>query len=153
MGTYSKYILCDRYPASLLVSRSDLQKIHVTWSLSTVVMSPRTQKTELPLLLRDLATDCLPRICLRGNLFNNTLPNNGCTCSNIKTTDTWNRLNNFITFWKRNSFSYIDSLKYYSVYSYCYVTATRWADIPRPFLGSGSVNTFPFLGSRFLTIP
>jgi hypothetical protein len=27
------------------------------------------QKTPLPLLLRNLAMDCLPRICLRGNLF------------------------------------------------------------------------------------
>jgi hypothetical protein len=25
-----------------------------------------------------------------------------------------------------------------------------WADIPRTFLGNGSVNTFPLLGSRFL---
>jgi hypothetical protein len=28
--------------------------------------------------------------------------------------------------------------------------ATRWVDIPDPFLGSGSVNTFPLPGSRFL---
>jgi hypothetical protein len=26
----------------------------------------------------------------------------------------------------------------------------RWADIPDPFLGNGSVNIFPLLGSRFL---
>jgi hypothetical protein len=37
-----------------------------------------TQETQPHLLLRNLATDCLPRICLRGNLFTNTLPNNGC---------------------------------------------------------------------------
>jgi hypothetical protein len=37
----------------------------------------------IPLLLRSLATDCLPRICLRGNLFTNPLPGNGCTCNNI----------------------------------------------------------------------
>jgi hypothetical protein len=56
---------------------------HVTWSLSTVVMSPRTRKTQLPLLLRNLATDILPRICIRGTLFTNSLPSNGCTCNNI----------------------------------------------------------------------
>jgi hypothetical protein len=32
--------------------------------------------TDIPLLLRNLATDCLPRICLRGNLFTNPLPSN-----------------------------------------------------------------------------
>jgi hypothetical protein len=26
----------------------------------------------------------------------------------------------------------------------------RWADIPGPFLGNGSVNTFPLLVSRYL---
>jgi hypothetical protein len=26
----------------------------------------------------------------------------------------------------------------------------RWAEIPRPFLGNGSLNTCPLLGSRFL---
>jgi hypothetical protein len=34
------------------------------------------------------------------------------------------------------------------MYSRCYATTTRWADIPGPFLGSGSVNTFSLLGSR-----
>jgi hypothetical protein len=33
--------------------------------------------------LCDLATDCLPRICLRGNMFTNPLPSSGCTCNNI----------------------------------------------------------------------
>jgi hypothetical protein len=33
--------------------------------------------SQLPLLLHNLATDCLPRICLRGNLFTDTLPSNG----------------------------------------------------------------------------
>jgi hypothetical protein len=47
------------------------------------VTSPRTRKTQLSLLLRNLATDCLPRICLRGNLFTNTLPSNWCTCNNM----------------------------------------------------------------------
>jgi hypothetical protein len=27
---------------------------------------------------------------------------------------------------------------------------SRWADKPGPFLGKGSVNTFPLLGSRFV---
>jgi hypothetical protein len=39
---------------------------HVTWSLSTVVTSSRTRKTQLTLLLRNLATDSVPRICLGG---------------------------------------------------------------------------------------
>jgi hypothetical protein len=77
--TYSKHTSCDRCPASLLARRSDLQKTHVTLSLSTVVTSSRTRKTRLPILSRDLATDCLPRVCLRENLFTNTLPSNGCT--------------------------------------------------------------------------
>jgi hypothetical protein len=34
-------------------------------------------------LLRNLATDCLPRICLRGSLFTNSLPSNVYTCNNI----------------------------------------------------------------------
>jgi hypothetical protein len=79
---YSKHISRDHYPASILARQSDLQKTH-QWSLSTVVMSPRTRKTQLPLLLRNLATDCLPRISLRGNLFTNPLPSNRCTCNNM----------------------------------------------------------------------
>jgi hypothetical protein len=39
--------------------------------------------TDIPLLLRNLATDCLPRICLRGNLFTNPLPGNALTYRNI----------------------------------------------------------------------
>jgi hypothetical protein len=66
--TYSKHISRDRYPAILLARLSDLHKTQVTWSLSTVVTPPRTRKTQLPLLLRDLATDCLS--------------SNGYTCNN-----------------------------------------------------------------------
>jgi hypothetical protein len=40
--------------------------------------------TDIPLLLRNLATDYLPRICLRGNLFTNPLPGNALTCHNIR---------------------------------------------------------------------
>jgi hypothetical protein len=36
--------------------------------------------------------------------------------------------------------------------SRCCATTARWADIPGKFLGNGSVNTFPLLGSRFLII-
>jgi hypothetical protein len=79
--TYSKHISCDRYPARLLARRKNVQKTHVTWSLSTVVTSPRTRKTQFPLFLRNLATDYLPVICLRGNFFTNTLASNGCTCN------------------------------------------------------------------------
>jgi hypothetical protein len=39
---------------------------------------------------------------------------------------------------------------YCSVKSRCYATIARWADIPWPFLGSSSVNTFPLLGNIFL---
>jgi hypothetical protein len=47
------------------------------------VTSPRTRKTQPPLLLRNPASDCLPKICLRGNLLNNMLPSNECICNNI----------------------------------------------------------------------
>jgi hypothetical protein len=36
------------------------------------------------------------------------------------------------------------------VYSHCYATTARGADIPGPFLGNDSINMFPLLGSRFL---
>jgi hypothetical protein len=39
-----------------------------------------------------------------------------------------------------------------SVQSRCYATTAKWADIPGPFLGTGSVNTFRLLGSGFLII-
>jgi hypothetical protein len=39
------------HPASLLARWSDLQKTYVTWSVPTVLTSPRTRKTQLPLLL------------------------------------------------------------------------------------------------------
>jgi hypothetical protein len=55
---------------------------HVITTYSCVT-SPRTRKTQLPLLLRNLATDCLPRVCLRGNSFTNSLPCKGCTYNNI----------------------------------------------------------------------
>jgi hypothetical protein len=41
-------------------------------------------------------------------------------------------------------------LKYCSMYIRCCATTARWADIPGPFSGNGSVNTFPLLGSRLL---
>jgi hypothetical protein len=34
--------------------------------------------------------------------------------------------------------------KYYSAYSRCYATIVRWAVISDPFLGNGTVNTFPW---------
>jgi hypothetical protein len=34
--------------------------------------------------------------------------------------------------------------------SRCYATTASWADILGPYLGNGSVNTFPMLGRRFL---
>jgi hypothetical protein len=59
---YSKHLSRDRYPASFLARRSDIQKPHVTWSLCTGVTSPRTWKTQLPLLLR--VGPCLQSCCL-----------------------------------------------------------------------------------------
>jgi hypothetical protein len=49
-------------------------------------MARTTLKTFLLLseLLRNVATECLPRICLLGNLLTNPLPSNGCTFNNIK---------------------------------------------------------------------
>jgi hypothetical protein len=38
------------------------------------------------------------------------------------------------------------------MYSGCYVTTTRWEDIPDAFLGNGSINAFPLLDSRFFAI-
>jgi hypothetical protein len=32
---------------------------------------------------------------------------------------------------------------YFSVKSRCFATTVRWADIPGPFVGNGSVSTFP----------
>jgi hypothetical protein len=43
--------------------------------------------TDIRLLLRNLATDSLRRICLCGNLFTNRLPSNGCTYKSIKTAE------------------------------------------------------------------
>jgi hypothetical protein len=43
----------------------------------------RKQFPLLSKLLRNLATDCLPRIWLRGNLFTNPLPGNALTCHSI----------------------------------------------------------------------
>jgi hypothetical protein len=85
--TYSKRISHDRYAANLLGRRSDLQKTHVTWSLSTVVTSRRTRKTQLFLLLRNQAKGYSARICLCGNYFTNTLPSNGCTCKYAMNTE------------------------------------------------------------------
>jgi hypothetical protein len=57
--TYSKHISRDHYTASVLARQSDLQKI------------------QLPLLLRNIVTEFLPRIDLCGNLFINTLFSKG----------------------------------------------------------------------------
>jgi hypothetical protein len=40
--------------------------------------------TDIPLLLRNLATDCLSRVCLRWNLFTNPTPGNALTCHNTE---------------------------------------------------------------------
>jgi hypothetical protein len=34
----------------------------------------------------------------------------------------------------------------------CHATIARWEDIPVPFLGNGSINKFPLLGSIFLKL-
>jgi hypothetical protein len=38
--------------------------------------------------------------------------------------------------------------KYCSMWNRCYATTASWEDIQWPFLGNGSVNTFPLRGSR-----
>jgi hypothetical protein len=40
--------------------------------------------------------------------------------------------------------------EYCSVYSHCYATTARWADMSGLFLDNGWVNTIPLLGSRLL---
>jgi hypothetical protein len=79
---YSKHISHDRYPATLMMCRSILQK------------------TLLPLLLCDLAIGCLPRICLCKNLFTNTLPSNGCTCKSIYWVWLLNNETDIIFYWE-----------------------------------------------------
>jgi hypothetical protein len=59
---YGKHISRGHNPASLLARRSDLQKIRHLVSIHCCVMSPRTQKTHLPLLL--LVGPCLWGCCL-----------------------------------------------------------------------------------------
>jgi hypothetical protein len=49
---------------------------------SLVVTTITSYTLNIPVTI-NLATDCLPRISLRRNLFTNTLPSNGCTCNNI----------------------------------------------------------------------
>jgi hypothetical protein len=39
--------------------------------------------THISLLLHNLAADCLPRICLHGNIFTKPLPTNGRKCHNM----------------------------------------------------------------------
>jgi hypothetical protein len=58
---------------------------YVYSSVSIALAMTRTTLKTLLLseLLRNLAKDYLPRICLRGNWFTNPLPSNGCTCNNI----------------------------------------------------------------------
>jgi hypothetical protein len=43
-----------------------------------------------------------------------------------------------------------DHVKHGSIWSRCYATNARWADIAGQFLGNNSVNTFRLLVSRFL---
>jgi hypothetical protein len=46
----------------------------------------------------------------------------------------------------------VDSGTYCRVHIRCYATTMKWEDIPEPFLGNGSVNTFPLLCNRFLIV-
>jgi hypothetical protein len=75
--------------------------------------------------------------------------------SNINTTpcmrendcELWNNIHNLIN---HNNPSFNPMYYYCNTYSRCYAMTMRWADIPGPFLSNGSVNMFPFLGSRSL---
>jgi hypothetical protein len=53
-------------------------------------------------MLRNLATDCLPRICLREQLFTNTLPSDGCTCNNCRACSTHGEKKNAYKIWLGN---------------------------------------------------
>jgi hypothetical protein len=59
---YNKHISRDRYPASLLAGRTDLQKTRHVVYMHCCATSPRTWKTQLPLLLR--VGPCLQSCCL-----------------------------------------------------------------------------------------
>jgi hypothetical protein len=62
---------------------------------------------DIPLLLRNLVIDCLPRICLRGDLFTSTLPGNALTCHDIVpiSNDSINKLKFSRCFTESNMFS------------------------------------------------
>jgi hypothetical protein len=66
--TYGKHISRDRYPASLLARSLDLKKTRHVASGHCCVTSPRTRKTQLPLLLR--VGPCLQGCCLATRLSN-----------------------------------------------------------------------------------
>jgi hypothetical protein len=70
-----------RYEEMCLPSRC-LETDYIT-PLIYCCLAQTAQKTQPHILLRNLATDCLLRICLRGNLFTNTLPSNTRTCNNM----------------------------------------------------------------------
>jgi hypothetical protein len=57
---------------------------YIVVTFSTGVFTGSRIKTAILLLLRNLATDFLPRICLRGNLFTNPLPGNNALTYHVK---------------------------------------------------------------------
>jgi hypothetical protein len=77
-------IIVDVFTASLL--RNGLH--------NTVLLLLRADdiETQPSLLLRNLGTDCLSRICFRGNSFTNTLPSNGRTCNIVKEISDYNSM-------------------------------------------------------------
>jgi hypothetical protein len=58
---------------------------HCTYTEVFTKPSPRNGLRNTIPSLCNLVTECIPRICLRGNSFSNTLPSSGLTCHNIKT--------------------------------------------------------------------
>jgi hypothetical protein len=76
-GKHSLHYIVVTFLRGVFTSR----RIETTVLLLMPVFVAVKMFTDIPLLLRNLATDCLPRICLRGNLFTNPLPSNSFTCN------------------------------------------------------------------------
>jgi hypothetical protein len=105
---YSKHISRNCYPASLLALRSDLQKSHVTWSLSTVVTSSWTRKTQLPLLLRARISGVTyrwrPSVVANWNMFTELWPGNAYSRYNIYNEDFLLFWHDFLRYWNGNTY-------------------------------------------------
>jgi hypothetical protein len=78
------FFVCYKSSAQTPQKTCHMSDCEFTGLLPALGVAWMTQKTQPHLVLRNLATDCLARICLHGNLFTNLLPSNGCTCNNMQ---------------------------------------------------------------------